>query len=141
LGRALPGDQFTAKGLEAGEIEIVDAISEDVAVGTSLTRQLAGSGNSRSMKSRASSGPRPTCTAIRNATPFGWGRKVRGSLIAARNCAGSEVSKSTRASFTIEVTGMWLQPAIAVISRTRRRQCIRNFGFMGIDHIDDDKLS
>jgi hypothetical protein len=61
--------------------------------------------------------------------------------MAARSWAGSEVSKSTRASFTIEVTGMWLQPAIANIMRMRRRGCSRNLGFIGIDHVDDDKLS
>src|SRR6185369_8728616 len=101
----------------------------------------AGSGISRSVKSRASSGARPTCTAIRNATPFGRGRRARGNLIAARSCTGSEVSKSTRASFTIEVTGIWLQPAIANIGRTRRRGCSRNLEFIGTNYVDDDNLS
>ena len=61
--------------------------------------------------------------------------------MAARSCAGSEVSKSTRASFTIEVTGIWLQPAIANIDRISRRQCSGNLEFIGINPIDDDNLS
>jgi putative transcriptional regulator len=40
LARALVGDQLTTKTDEAGDIGIVDAIGEDVAVVASLTRQF-----------------------------------------------------------------------------------------------------
>jgi hypothetical protein len=63
---------------------------------------------------------------MRSDTPFGRVRKACGSLIAARSCVGSEVSKSTRANFTIEVTGMWPQPARAMaVQAPKEKQELR----------------
>ena len=53
----------------------------------------------------------------------------------------TNVKHFARASFTIEVTGIWLQPAIANIDRTSRRGRSRNLELIGINHVDDDKLS
>src|SRR5262245_6064851 len=55
---------------------------------------------------------------MRSATPEGFSRSARGSLTAARNCAGSLEARSARASLIMDVTGMWLQPASS--SRHRR---------------------
>jgi hypothetical protein len=47
---------------------------------------------------------------IRSTVPSARAFSMRGSFTATRCLSGSAAWKSTCASFTIEVTGMWLQP-------------------------------